>query len=39
MRNKFYEECLNIRNFEEGLLSLFAKGLIKGTTHTCITRK
>ena len=36
MRNKFYEECLNIRNFEEGLLSLFAKGLIKGTTHTCI---
>ena len=36
MKNKFYLDCLNIRNFEEGLLGLFAKGLIKGTTHTCI---
>ena len=32
MRKKFYQDCLNIRNFEEGLLSLFAKGLIKGTS-------
>ena len=35
MKDKFYE---NFENpvFEQGLLDLFSKGLIKGTTHTCI---
>lgn len=30
------EEGLRIRRFEEGLLDLFSKGLIRGTVHTCI---
>ena len=36
MKDKFYENSLKIRFFEQGLLDLFSKGLIKGTTHTCI---
>lgn len=36
MKDKFYENSLKIRLFEQGLLNLFSKGLIKGTTHTCI---
>jgi 2-oxoisovalerate dehydrogenase E1 component len=33
---KFYEESLKIRFFENSLLDLFSKGLVKGTTHTSI---
>lgn len=33
---KFYEESLKIRLFENSLLDLFSKGLVKGTTHTSI---
>lgn len=33
---KFYEESLKIRLFEEKLLELFSSGKINGTTHTCI---
>ena len=29
-------KALNIRNFENSLLELFPKGLVKGTTHTCL---
>jgi len=29
-------ELCKIRDFENGLLDLFSKGLIKGTTHTCL---
>ena len=31
-----YEEILKIRLFEKNLLKLFSRGLLKGTTHTCI---
>ena len=31
-----YNESNKIRFFENKLLDLFSKGLIKGTTHTCI---
>ena len=30
------EEALRIRRFEEKLLGLFSKGLIRGTIHTCL---
>ena len=33
---KIYEEALKIRFFEKKLLDLFDKGLLNGTTHTCI---
>ena len=33
---EFYKESLKIRYFENMLLDLFSKGLIKGTTHTCV---
>ena len=33
---EFYKESLKIRYFENMLLNLFSKGLIKGTTHTCL---
>ena len=33
---KLYEDSLKIRFFENNLLDLFSKGLIKGTTHTSI---
>ena len=33
---EFYNESLKIRFFENKLLGLFSKGLIKGTTHTCV---
>ena len=40
MKNKkifeLYEESFKIRLFEKKLLELFSKGLIKGTTHTCL---
>ena len=34
--SKFYEESLKIRLFEKKLLEFFSRGLIKGTTHTCL---
>ena len=34
--SKFYEESINIRLFEKKLLEFFSRGLIKGTTHTCL---
>jgi 2-oxoisovalerate dehydrogenase E1 component len=33
---KFYKEAILIRSVEEALLSLFSKGKISGTIHTCI---
>ena len=39
MKNKiiqFYKESYKIREFEKKLIDLFSKGLINGTTHTCI---
>lgn len=40
MKNKkiidLYKESCKIRLFENNLLDLFSKGLIKGTTHTCL---
>jgi len=35
-RDKDIERLLLIRIFEETLLNLFTKGLLSGTTHTCI---
>lgn len=32
----YYEEAILIRRVEEFLLSLFGKGLLSGTVHTCI---
>jgi TPP-dependent pyruvate/acetoin dehydrogenase alpha subunit len=32
----YFKQMLRIRKFEELLLSLFAKGLLNGTTHTCL---
>jgi TPP-dependent pyruvate/acetoin dehydrogenase alpha subunit len=36
MINNFAEKIVTIRTVEENLLSLFTKGKIQGTTHTCI---
>jgi 2-oxoisovalerate dehydrogenase E1 component len=33
---KFYKKALEIRFFEKKLLELFDKGVLNGTTHTCI---
>ena len=35
-KKKILDELFKIRFFEEKLLESFAKGLITGTTHTCI---
>jgi len=37
MRNfSIYKKCITIRKFEEYLLKVFDKGVLRGTTHTCI---
>ncbi len=36
LRQKFFKEMLTIRVVEEKILELFSKGLVSGTTHTCI---
>ena len=33
---KYYREAILIRSVEEALLSLFSKGKISGTIHTCV---
>jgi TPP-dependent pyruvate/acetoin dehydrogenase alpha subunit len=34
--NDFYAQMLRIRLFEEALLKLFSRGLLRGTVHTCL---
>jgi len=36
MKKELLLKALNIRNFENALLALFPKGLVKGTTHTSL---
>ena len=36
MKSELLLKTLNIRNFENALLELFPKGLVKGTTHTSL---
>jgi len=36
LKKQFYEQMYTIRLVEESLLHLFSKGLLTGTTHTCI---
>ena len=36
MNSDLLLKTLNIRNFENALLELFPKGLVKGTTHTSL---
>lgn len=34
--DEFYEKMLRIRVFEEHLLKLYSRGVLRGTVHTCI---